>query len=243
MWEFPTEQGWGLHPPNAAWATSCPTLHPWHCRSTRCYVGRLSSRRLRLKWFDRKGNENGLARDSSIGILLREFSRNVRQPRAKGALCAVHEQIRLSDPQKALLAGFVRRTHVLCLSGAWCGDCVNQCPIFDRFAIESKVLDLRFVDRDANADLRDVLAINGGKRVPVVVFLSEDFDEVARYGDRTLSTYRRLASELLGAACPTGLAVPNQSALDSATADWLDEFERVELLLRLSPKLRERHGD
>ena len=28
--------------------------------------------------------------------------------------------------------GFVRRMSVLCLTGAWCGDCINQCPTFDR---------------------------------------------------------------------------------------------------------------
>ncbi len=76
--------------------------------------------------------------------------------------------------QKALLGGFRRRMSVLCLAGAWCGDCVNQCPVFDHFAAASPVIDLRFLDRDARPDVRDALAINGGHRVPVVVFLSED---------------------------------------------------------------------
>ena len=156
---------------------------------------------------------------------------------------AMHARVRLSAEQTTLLGGFVRRMPVLVLAGAWCGDCVNQCPFFDHFAQASPALDLRFLDRDARADAADALKINGGSRVPVAVFLSEDLAEVTRYGDRTLSAYRRLAVEQLGAACPTGLVPPSDEATAAALADWLGEFERAQLILRLSPRLRERHGD
>jgi hypothetical protein len=88
-----------------------------------------------------------------------------------------------------------------------------------------------------------LLAINGGHRVPLIVFLSEDWYEVARYGERTLSIYRRLAVEQLGSACPTGLIPPAIDALSTVTAEWLAEFERAQLILRLSPRLRSVHGD
>jgi hypothetical protein len=156
---------------------------------------------------------------------------------------AVHERVSLSPEQKATLGGFVRRMPVLCLAGTWCGDCVNQCPTFDHFAKASWPIDLRFLDRDDNPEVRDALSINGGHRVPVVVFLSEDGFEVSRYGERTLSTYRRMAAEQLGPACPTGLVPPSGDALASTTAEWLAEFERAQLLLRLSPRLREKYGD
>src|SRR5437867_4399863 len=84
----------------------------------------------------------------------------------------------LSSAAKALLGGFTRRMPVLCLAGAWCGDCVNQCPVFDHFAQAAPALDLRFLDRDARPDVRAALAINAGHRVPVVLFLSEDGFEV-----------------------------------------------------------------
>ncbi len=132
---------------------------------------------------------------------------------------------------------------VICLAATWCGDCVNQCPAFDLFARASSQIDLRFVDRDANTDLRDLLAINGGQRIPVVVFLSEDWFEVARYGERTVSVYRRMAADLLGPACPTGLVPPSETAIATLTAEWLAEFERAQLILRLSPRLRSLHGD
>jgi hypothetical protein len=156
---------------------------------------------------------------------------------------AMHAKITLEADQIGLLGGFVRRMPVLVLAGAWCGDCVNQCTIFDHFAGASTVIDLRFLDRDALPEVADALAINGGKRVPAVLFLSEDFQEVARYGERTLSTYRKLAADQLGAACPTGLVAPTENATRLATQEWLNEFERAQLILRLSPRLRERYGD
>lgn len=156
---------------------------------------------------------------------------------------AVYDRARLAEPQRALLAGFARRMNVFCLSGAWCGDCVNQCPLLQRIAEANPLIDLRFLDRDADPAVRRELSVNGGQRVPVVVFLSEDFYECGRYGDRTLSTYRQMAASSLGAACPTGAVPAENNLLDQVTAEWLVEFERVQLMLRLSSRLRGKHGD
>ncbi|HVK17457.1 MAG TPA: thioredoxin family protein [Fimbriiglobus sp.] len=138
------------------------------------------------------------------------------------------EAVALTDDQRALLAKFTRRTNVLVLAGAWCGDCAAQCPIFERFAEAAPVLAVRYLDRDAHPEAQQELKINGGDRVPVVVFFSEDGFEVARYGERTLSTYRRLAGE---------------ASDGDVAADWLREFERVQWILRLSPRLRKLHND
>jgi hypothetical protein len=156
---------------------------------------------------------------------------------------AMHARVALTSAQSTLLGGFVRRMPVICVTGAWCGDCINQCPAFDHFARASKAIDLRFLDRDARSDVADHLSINGGKRVPVIVFLSEEGYEVARYGERTLSIYRKLAADQLGPACPTGLVPPASDALERAVSEWLDEFERAQLILRLSARLRQKYGD
>ncbi len=155
----------------------------------------------------------------------------------------VHAAIALSAAQRQLLGGFQRDLKVLVLAGAWCGDCVEQCPIFDHFAAATDRIQLRLFDRDAHPDLQQELTICGGARVPVAVFLSEDDQEVGRYGDRTLAKYRQLAASQLGAACPTGIAAPQQPLLDAVVEEWLDEFERAQLLLRTSPRLRTKHGD
>ena len=154
----------------------------------------------------------------------------------------VHDRFSLTDAQSDLLATFVRDMNVLCLAGAWCGDCVDQCPILEHFATVCSRIHLRFVDRDATQELAEELLLCGGKRVPIVLFLSEDFLECGRYGDRTLARYRALASELSGPAGVAGRARAT-NGLTAVADDWLREFERVHLMLRLSPRLRARHGD
>jgi hypothetical protein len=155
----------------------------------------------------------------------------------------LHARIELAEAQKVLIASFKREMKVVCLAGAWCGDCVNQCPIFDHFVRLNERIIVRYFDRDTHPDLAAELKICGGARVPVVVFLSEDGFEIGRYGDRTLSKYRKLASDQFGPACPTGLVPPEQKLIASVTQDWLDEFERAQLILRTSARLRQKHGD
>lgn len=153
------------------------------------------------------------------------------------------EVMALTPPQRELLQSFRRPMPVLCLAGAWCGDCINQCPIFELFAATAPVIQMRYIDRDEHAAVQKELQINGGNRVPVVVFFSEDGSEVARYGERTLAKYRQLMAELAGASCPTGIVLPGDPLTAEVVADWLREFERVQYILRLSPRLRQKHGD
>ena len=156
---------------------------------------------------------------------------------------SVYEQVGLTDPQRHLLDGFVREVKALCVSGIWCGDCVQQGPLIQRIAEATPRVDLRWVDRDEHPDLAERLKINAGLRVPVVIFMAEDYEPVSVFGDRTLTRYRALAEKQLGGACPLpGAPVPTEE-LSGTLQDWLDEVERVHLLLRLSGRLRQKHGD
>ena len=76
-----------------------------------------------------------------------------------------------------------------------------------------------------------------------MVFFSEDGTEIARYGERTLSKYRAMMQEFAGSSCPTGLVRSGDPLLAQVTQDWLNEFERAQWLLCLSPRLRAKHGD
>jgi thiol-disulfide isomerase/thioredoxin len=154
----------------------------------------------------------------------------------------MHSRIALSAAQKELLSGWIREMKVICLAGAWCGDCVNQCPIFDHFAAATSKIHVRYFDRDLNPDLGKALSVCGAARVPAVLFLSEDDHQCGFYGDRTLSRYRILGSELSGAACSTGLPT-DMGLVNAVVQDWLDEFERIQLILRTSGRLRQKHGD
>jgi hypothetical protein len=162
------------------------------------------------------------------------------------------KRVTLTTPQQATIGGFARRINVLVISGTWCGDCVQQVPILAAIAATFPAhdlggrdpgIDLRIVDRDAQEAFTSQFTIASGRRVPVVIFLNEDFDFCALAGDRTLARYRSMAEAKLGAACPLPGAPVPADEVAAVTAEWLDQFERVALMLRLSTKLRQRHGD
>ena len=166
------------------------------------------------------------------------------KPEQQAGWRRIYDQAHLTDAQQRLVRGFIREMNVLVVSGIWCGDCVQQCPLLERIAgANPEKIRLRFVDRDEHADLSGAVHVNGGARVPVALFLAEDFEFVALLGDRTLARYRALAARQLGPSCPLpGAPVPDDE-LAATLSDWLAEFERVQLLLRLSARLRQKHGD
>ena len=68
---------------------------------------------------------------------------------------------------------------------------------------------------------------------------------MSRFGDRTLSRYRSMARKMLPAdeAAAVVLAEAPADPVRAVLDECLDELERVHLLLRLSSRLREKHGD
>jgi thiol-disulfide isomerase/thioredoxin len=169
------------------------------------------------------------------------FFQKFGQPGQRERWERTRQAVVLTDAQTELLKSFRRTTPIVMLAGTWCGDCAGQCPILEKFAELAPVLQIRYLDRDAFADVQKELQINGGNRVPVAVFYSEDGHEVARLGERTLTQYRRMVKEQTGEGCGTGIV--GASELAGIAQDWLDAVERVQHILRLSPRLRRLHGD
>ena len=157
---------------------------------------------------------------------------------------AVRERVTPENTQRELLSGFSREINILAISGIWCGDCVQQLPFLEVIrAANPGRINLRYLDRDAHAGFTAPITICSGNRVPVVIFMNEDFDFVSLFGDRTLTRYRAMADRQLGPSCPVPGAEIAEDELNATFQDWLNEAERVQLLCRLSTKLRGRYRD
>ena len=183
------------------------------------------------------------SRAFATALPYRDFLDRYATPDQRARWDAFHSRVALTTQQQTLVRSFVRRMPVLVLCGTWCGDCVNQCPIFDHLATASEAIDLRFLDRDALPEIAAHLKVCGGQRVPVVAFLSEDYELIAFHGDKTLSAYRAAAVAQLGESCSSGAVPPPADVIAAVAGDWLDQFERVQIILRLSGRLRQVHGD
>lgn len=158
-----------------------------------------------------------------------------------------HGQLALDAGQAELVEGFTRTVNVLTLTGTWCGDCALQGAAMQRIAeVNPDRINLRFLPKtEEHADLIVKCSVNAGFRVPMTWFMAEDFEPVSRIGDRPLSRYRAIARKQLGPehSGTLVLAPPPADPVRDVLREILDEFERVHLLLRTSPRLREKHGD
>jgi hypothetical protein len=154
-----------------------------------------------------------------------------------------HARVQLTGGQRALIGTFTREINILVSSGIWCGDCAAQVPMLDHIAVANPRLHLRLLDRDEHSDFAERIMICGGLRVPTVLFLNEDFEFLSLYGDKSLARMRARAAKLGGAYCDLpGMAVGQDEAAGTL-ADWVAQVEFAHLIARLSPKLRDRHGD
>jgi thioredoxin-like negative regulator of GroEL len=150
----------------------------------------------------------------------------------------------LTAAQTTLLKSFQREMNVLVVSGIWCGDCAVQGPLLERIAGgNAGKIHLRWLDRDLHKDLSSQIVINAGARVPVAVFMAEDFEICSIYGERPLSRYRAIARKQLGESCEIAIAPPDANEHAVTLQEWLNEFERIQLMLRISPRLRKKHND
>ncbi len=77
----------------------------------------------------------------------------------------------------------------------------------------------------------------------MVLSLSEDFFEVGRFGDSHHSVYKRKLATELGAVCDPGLVRAKDEDLRTELVEWINYFDRIQAILRLSPLLRRRYSD
>jgi len=152
-------------------------------------------------------------------------------------------KVTFTDDQRELLRSFTRECHLLVLAGAWCGDCAKAGPLLEACAALAPVLRVRYLDRDAHPEVQAELKINGGDRVPVLVIFSEDGHEVLRFGERTLTEYRRAVQAELPKLLRGAKILSAEETHAAIVADWMHELERAQWILRLSPRLRRLHAD
>ncbi len=151
--------------------------------------------------------------------------------------------LELDADQHRLVASFTRDMNVLCMTGPWCGDCALQGAAMQRISeANPDRIHLRFLNRNDHAELQTQFPVNGGFRVPVTFFMSEDFHAVSIFADRSLSRYRSIARKAFGEDAPVVAAHP-ENPVREVLNETLLEFERVHLILRLSTRLRQAHGD
>ena len=171
-----------------------------------------------------------------------EFLIDAPQDQAQRWVKSAERAPELTTDQKARLQGYNRTLKVLMEGATWCLDCARVTPYLKGImeAIGEKA-ELRLIDRDTSSELRDELMIMGAPRVPRVVILSEDWFEVDRLGDRSLSIYKSRMAREIGRGEDHGILSP--AARQAELCEWVDAIERTLIILRTAPSLRKRYND
>ncbi|SKC08887.1 Thioredoxin [Soonwooa buanensis] len=86
-----------------------------------------------------------------------------------------------SEEDVATLAKKNFRGKILIISEAWCGDASQVIPVVVKFFEQ---FDVRITYRDQEPSLIDSFLTDGGKSIPIVIFLDENLNYINHWGPR-----------------------------------------------------------
>jgi hypothetical protein len=92
--------------------------------------------------------------------------------------------IEINEEIRTDLATIPDQLNWLVLTEAWCGDAAQNIPILSKMANASSKIHLRFLLRDENLEVMDQYLTNGGRAIPKLIMLDQDFNEIASWGPR-----------------------------------------------------------
>jgi hypothetical protein len=91
----------------------------------------------------------------------------------------------LEDSVISSLKKSKKKVNILLISEGWCGDASQIVPVVNKLTESSENLEMRIVFRDEEEKLINHYLTNGGKAIPIVIFIeAETFKEIAHWGPR-----------------------------------------------------------
>lgn len=95
------------------------------------------------------------------------------------------ENTQLLPELKEALANFGKKQIWLALTETWCGDAAQNLPIVHLMAEQSPNIEFKVLLRDQNPELMDRFLTNGGRAIPIVIFLeAESLKILGHWGPR-----------------------------------------------------------
>ncbi len=85
---------------------------------------------------------------------------------------------------KEAIESIKEKKYWVLITEAWCGDAAQIVPIVGRLAELNKNIELMIILRDENPELMDRYLTNGGKSIPILFSLNENYEEEWHWGPR-----------------------------------------------------------
>lgn len=88
------------------------------------------------------------------------------------------------DESELSLIRSLGQMKVVVITEPWCGDSLASLPILIKMGEINKKWDIRILLRDENEELIDEFLTNGGRAIPVFLFLKNDGSLISKWGPR-----------------------------------------------------------
>lgn len=95
----------------------------------------------------------------------------------------VYESFNVNSEDEVIQLLQAKKPHILAITEDWCGDAMLNNPVIRKIA-EAAELEIRCAFRDADTDLIDRYLTNGGRAIPIYLFLNDQGEVIAKWGPR-----------------------------------------------------------
>ncbi len=96
------------------------------------------------------------------------------------------ENIKLTDSLVESLKAINEKIYWLIITEPWCGDSAQIVPVLDVAVSINPLINLKYVLRDTNGEIIEAHLTNGGKAIPKLLILNENFEVLKTWGPRPL---------------------------------------------------------
>lgn len=91
---------------------------------------------------------------------------------------------KISEELASCIASSTQKVNFLVITETWCGDAAQNIPFLAKMVALNPLWDMKLVFRDENEALINQYLTNGGKSIPKVIVLDENFEEMFNWGPR-----------------------------------------------------------
>ena len=103
---------------------------------------------------------------------------------------ARYNDLLLTENDLETLGSIQNNIRILVIGTDRCEDSAGIIPILARMEDAGPKIELHILDSDANVQYHQQFMVNGKRKTPVVLFLSQDFEELCRWVERPNAAYK-----------------------------------------------------
>jgi|SRR5690625_479485 len=112
------------------------------------------------------------------GITKEEYMASLKEHR--DGFMNIYNNFSVPEADKSLLTD-KKNVRAIVLAEVWCGHCMLDIPILLRIAEQANI-PVKFLPRDENLELMDQYLTNEKRYIPIVIFIDEEGNELAKWG-------------------------------------------------------------